>query len=382
MSTTVILKNSQGQIFNHKIEKQPRNMEQISAEEELVMQNVSNLFRDTDPMAALTVLQKIDKAIFPKNKAKIVKEEIEKQIATYDSSLKQGYNINKARNQAKKLKMLLQEHPKEMAALYRQELFEKYIELAQKNITTFMKSLHRRNDCESRINLAMQVLKKAKSPRDIEAIIPILYDEETRRALGKGGAAEAKFDKLYETHREAYLDILSGEVIKRYFARLLANHEQTDVLDFAADSFSKKNDSEVILKLDRNFPKTAITNGLFDFSVELLPEIFEEYFCTYTDTLCWNCKNAYASKCAKVFDIDKKHIGEYGCIGQGFQLIRDNNLEVFVVTACENFEEEDEQEMDSKRLRANVKALEKFYYGVNDDDELRVAKVKQLKRNR
>ena len=146
MSTTVILKNSQGQIFNHKIEKQPRNMEQISAEEELVMQNVSNLFRDTDPMAALTVLQKIDKAIFPKNKAKIVKEEIEKQIATYDSSLKQGYNINKARNQAKKLKMLLQEHPKEMAALYRQELFEKYIELAQKNITTFMKSLHRRND--------------------------------------------------------------------------------------------------------------------------------------------------------------------------------------------------------------------------------------------
>lgn len=86
--------------------------------------------------------------------------------------------------------------------------------------------------------------------------------------------------------------------------------------------------------------------------------------------LCWSCSNGYPSKCEKIANIVKGTIDTYDFIKSGYQIIRDNDIERFIVTSCLNYEKAiDQPNCSGQEFREEVGKLFTNYYGTNTVDE-------------
>lgn len=97
---------------------------------------------------------------------------------------------------------------------------------------------------------------------------------------------------------------------------------------------------------------------------------------------CFDCANAYPSKCQKIEDVDKRNICEYDFIKEGYQIVRTNlkddegncksKLESFVVSKCDNFERAQERKVTGdalKRAKAARESLYAYFYDTATYDE-------------
>ena len=103
--------------------------------------------------------------------------------------------------------------------------------------------------------------------------------------------------------------------------------------------------------------------------------------------LCWDCSNAYANKCRKVSNADKKPIDEYDFITDGYQVVSKNGkVDSFIVTACKNFEKDAERKYtqeDRKKFTELRKGIKALYFEAEtieeaDEIEARMLENKQL----
>ena len=89
--------------------------------------------------------------------------------------------------------------------------------------------------------------------------------------------------------------------------------------------------------------------------------------------LCWDCLNGSPAKCKKVYDVRKKSINDYDFIINGYQIIdKDNCLESFIVSKCNNFVLEEKKELTIQKkaeLRQIRRELIMAYFGANDMEE-------------
>ena len=96
--------------------------------------------------------------------------------------------------------------------------------------------------------------------------------------------------------------------------------------------------------------------------------------------LCWNCSNGYPSKCAKVADRLKCNIDAYEFIKSGYQIVKDESVERFIVTSCLNFEKTDNKpNLSGIEFYEEVGKLFTAYYGT---ETVREAVVENIKRKR
>lgn len=84
--------------------------------------------------------------------------------------------------------------------------------------------------------------------------------------------------------------------------------------------------------------KKMLNREVSDFDMDLFKKII--LYCIYRKSVhkCWkDCKNAYPSKCLKVFDLPKENIEKYDFVKYGFQVIENDEIERFVVINCKNY---------------------------------------------
>lgn len=84
--------------------------------------------------------------------------------------------------------------------------------------------------------------------------------------------------------------------------------------------------------------KEIINHEVSDFDMDTFKKI--TLYVIYRKNIhkCWrDCKNAYPSKCEKVFDLPKENIEKYDFVKYGFQVIINDEIERFVVVNCKNY---------------------------------------------
>ncbi len=385
MKATLVLKNGGQDLINQQmdyeniddvIEKIDHRKQRHLTTEEIIKNSIDDLFGETDFSDGLTALDQMNKAILLNDKAKVLEKIIEKQKTAYN--FLNNYNLKKQRRNMFKLEELFNENPKEITTLYNELLFDKYLEEIEKIVGVLMQNLSRRSDGPIKISKAMKILKNIESVEEIEKIMPILYENEASMFFERDLTLEKKRKQLYAYRKDVYLDILSSEVIKNYFVNLLADKDLDDVFAFIIEGFNSDNPIRLILKLDSNFNQNEAQKEMLKYSAQLLPEILAEYFRRPSNSLCWKCTNSYVTKCPKIADIEKQGIDKYTFITQGFQLIKDKKIDKFIITKCDNYEEESSDH--SCTFIEDAKNLVKAYYGVNTDEELRREKAKLLRR--
>lgn len=100
------------------------------------------------------------------------------------------------------------------------------------------------------------------------------------------------------------------------------------------------------------------------------------------------CKNAYANKCEKVFDIRKRKIGKYGFITDGYQVLNeDGDVEKFIVYSCDNYVKLATKSKNSQaEINAKIRKREELrmaYYGANSiEASYNIAKPSSLIRKK
>lgn len=90
--------------------------------------------------------------------------------------------------------------------------------------------------------------------------------------------------------------------------------------------------------------------------------------------LCWECSNAYTSKCSKIADLEKGPIDSYPFIRRGFQLIKDGELIKFAVIDCSNFipdmvRSPKEQSIANRKVWDIIAQMATVYYDTDTVEE-------------
>ena len=74
--------------------------------------------------------------------------------------------------------------------------------------------------------------------------------------------------------------------------------------------------------------------------------------------LCFDCENAYASKCDKIRDVQKESITDYKFIVDGYQVVKDGKSDKLVVSYCSNFKKDEPRSTKNNvQVRAELKTL-------------------------
>ena len=120
-------------------------------------------------------------------------------------------------------------------------------------------------------------------------------------------------------------------------------------------------------------------NGVVSISDKLVSDLKKEGV-IYGNHLCNSkmciCKNATALNCPKIAEFNKKNIGKFDFITDGYQVLSDNkDEECFIVTGCKNYvEQKDFQtKISAERYRRIVDGrinLLLGYYGVDTIEEI------------
>ena len=101
--------------------------------------------------------------------------------------------------------------------------------------------------------------------------------------------------------------------------------------------------------------------------------------------MCWkDCEYAYANKCPKVADHQKKNIADYDFIKQGYQIYQeDGELDTFSVTKCDNYKYKNP--FDVKKLSYTYAswlkaALLTYYFGGENVEEAEMIRYELAQR--
>ena len=134
-----------------------------------------------------------------------------------------------------------------------------------------------------------------------------------------------------------------------------------------------------IRKVDGKIEIQNIENGIIRGSE------YDKELCS-AKHLCNKCDNCYADECLKVFDEEKRTLGEYDFIKSGIQIYDENDkIRSFYVTKCINFKKDAErkkfttqEELENlKRLKESIKIL---YFDAESIEEADQTHLDLLKR--
>ena len=130
--------------------------------------------------------------------------------------------------------------------------------------------------------------------------------------------------------------VVVKEVLYHYFSRRLLFFKD-EIKGLEMMNIEELYDS-ILKYIKEEFEQSAKANGVYDLSLKAISQATEDTFKNSQDHLCFDCKNAWPTKCEKVAHLKKKHIDEYDFIDRGYQVIDENGeVSEFIVTKCANF---------------------------------------------
>lgn len=126
-------------------------------------------------------------------------------------------------------------------------------------------------------------------------------------------------------------------------------------------------------------------NGFKNFSSKILLNLIDEKYDASQFHLCYlNCKNATTLLCPKIADRRKKYISSYDFIIDGYQIVNNNDIEVFVVSNCLKYEEQHEKKFNieqQRRINEIVKSIKMHYFDAETIEEANAIEKNMIKKN-
>ena len=115
------------------------------------------------------------------------------------------------------------------------------------------------------------------------------------------------------------------------------------------------------------------------------PEAVAEIKAKEVPHLCWeHCDKGYVCKCEKIADIEKKEIGEYSFITDGYQVYdEEGNTEILMVTGCSNYKVEEQKVQtteEKERLKKLKEGIRMAYFEAGSIEEAHIIQYELEKR--
>lgn len=176
----------------------------------------------------------------------------------------------------------------------------------------------------------LEELRMAKSMHDLESVYHkvlsslSLFDKKT-------------IIELHKSYPELVLSIMAKTITQNYVKGQLRRSVPSKVISLE-NRKAQGEPLEIIVEdvLDLDFNMNS-TNGM-DLLIE--KSFSDELDRVYKGlgSSCWDCANGYVGSCEKIADYpEKKDIGEYPFITDGFQWYVNDELEKFSVIRCSNY---------------------------------------------
>ena len=232
------------------------------------------------------------------------------------------------------------------------------------------------------INDLMNIIKEAEEKKDLEKMVKLLFEYEKTNKKPRTWDSWQYLHKCYEKDKAFMMSLIVKKVITKYIRNILENIDFAELTELKFRKMVGEDMHKILLELDPNFDQKSIENGVFNLTAKMLEEEIERAVNKKQVCLCWTCTNGFPSKCQKISDIDKKHIGDYKYITSGYQNVIDEKIEDFMVTTCENYEEEQAPGLSPSEFRRANNDLTKTYYGTNTVTEAKEEAEKRLAKMR
>lgn len=206
-------------------------------------------------------------------------------------------------------------------------LNKNYISRQIRNLKEMINTLYK----EDKIETAALMLSQVQTKEDLKSILAYVgyVDKNQKR--------KEKNNHFYEYNEDLVLSVMSKGIINSYVKYQMSKIDMYGKEKIEDDIFNGKNPYEILIQLDENSGMYSNTNGI---SERILKYFTNELYRNTQyrgPSLCFDCHNGYTSKCEKIRDIEKKSIEEYPFIISGFQVLKNDQLDRFIITKCRNF---------------------------------------------
>ncbi len=233
-----------------------------------------------------------------------------------------------------------------------------YIEREIHNLKTIIENALCIQNENNRINATVNMLKKAKSQDELNNILFYIMnlDENPNRTH--------KLIKFYRYNCDLVLSVMTKEVLKLYIDIQMSKitDEEKNLLENGL--VSGKNLYDIFVELDEDYDKVKTDNGITELTLRIFHDELGKKILGKSSTLCFDCANGYTSRCEKIRDRKKKSIEQYPFIISGFQIIKNEEIEKFIITKCENFQKASKRnKLTAKELRLMKAKLAALFYG-------------------
>ena len=156
-----------------------------------------------------------------------------------------------------------------------------------------------------------------------------------------------------------------------------------EIFQIESDITNGANPIDILLTLDQSLVRN-VNPEVALFTAKLFADRISEKLEKESDVICYSCTNGYTSRCKKIADIEKQSIENYPFIVRGFQVYRNERLDKFIVSECENFDLIPHyKKLDDVDFRKARRLLAEGYADkMNGLDPVKKALSKTPKRNR
>lgn len=197
-----------------------------------------------------------------------------------------------------------------------------------KEVEVIFNSLGTNNEL---LKTLLEQLRMVKSMHDLESIY--------HKVLSSLSLVDKRtIIELHKSYPELVLSIMAKTITQNYVKGQLRRFIPSKII-YLENRKAQGESLEIIMEdvLDLDFNK-KIMNGMDLLIEKSLSDELDRLYKTLGSS-CWDCANGYVGSCEKIADYpEKKDIGEYPFITDGFQWYVNDELERFSVIRCSNYE--------------------------------------------
>lgn len=210
----------------------------------------------------------------------------------------------------------------------------------------------------------VDILKIVKTKEDLAKILFFVKNTENNQTRIK------KLKNFYNYNSNLVLSVMTKEIIKLYVDDQISKIKDSDKEKIEEDLIDGNNLYDILIKINSHFDKVKSDNGITELTLRIFNDELWKKLEEKSTMLCWDCSNGYVSKCSKIRDLKKKNIEDYPFIVSGFQVIKNDEIERFIVTNCKRYKKAtNKNQMTSKELRKAKAKLAALFYGTETLEE-------------